>query len=331
MVTMTRSARHAVADPNEQFVSPSGLVHWRPLTQHLGARVTSHSASDVALVLQGDPECASVLFKELSSLLRERSLVLLRDGSGQLLEPWQVSDLYKGFSDAMGLRAMVLDARLKGAGNNQARLDTQESIQRAGFPGTPETVALGHSPEMLKDWHGLSGRLSIDGTENTFWERRTGNWHHDGGFSATTPPPPAIVSMYCERCPRRGGSVLRLGGPSDEGSVPFSPGATLFYSTRLALQMASPDLAARARRMTVVYGARGFAKIQVISWVFWFVARDTKSQTCCCCCCCCSCCCSLQRDIFPVLERECSYSVVITKRLHEGVAIKSISTLHHRS
>jgi hypothetical protein len=96
--------------------------------------------------------------------------------------------------------------------------------------------------------------------------------HHDGGFSASTPPPPAIVSMYCERAPSRGGSVLQLGSPdrpSDAGrAVSFEPGATLFYSTRLALRLAPSDLAARARRMTVVYGRRGFAKIQA-SAAFW--------------------------------------------------------------
>jgi len=166
-----------------------GLLRWEPLVPALpfGASVTSHSAAEVAGMLEGGGgggggggEVASALLEELAGLLRERSVVLLRGGgSSELLRPQQASALYSGFMEAMGLRGVVLDSRLKGAGNNQAQpnaLAKLASIQRAGFPGTPETVALGHSPDPLSDWHGLSGSLSVDETENTFWEKRTGNW-----------------------------------------------------------------------------------------------------------------------------------------------------------
>jgi hypothetical protein len=57
--------------------------------------------------------------------------------------------------------------------------------------------------------------------------------------------------------PTLGGSTLHW--PSGE-ALPYAPGATLFYSTRLAVTLADPVLVARARAMTCVY-REGFGRV----------------------------------------------------------------------
>jgi hypothetical protein len=57
--------------------------------------------------------------------------------------------------------------------------------------------------------------------------------------------------------PTLGGSTLHW--PSGE-ALPYAPGATLFYSTRLAVTLADPLLVARARAMTCVY-REGFGRV----------------------------------------------------------------------
>lgn len=97
---------------------------------------------------------------------------------------------------------------------------------------------------------------------DVWFHRYVPNWHPDGAFSGTSPPPPALVAMYCEEPPRRGGSVLRCWGDEDPAAeLPFAPGATIFFSTKLAFRLAPRDLADRARGLTCVY-RRGFGKLK---------------------------------------------------------------------
>ena len=113
------------------------------------------------------------------------------------------------------------------------------------FPGYPETSVLGFA-EAVEGWHGLSGRLE----PSAWWERKAGQFHHDGGFSASAPSPPVLVGMHCHEAPTGGG-----GG----GKPP--PGATLFLSTRRAMDLAPAAVAARARRLRCVY-REGFGRVR---------------------------------------------------------------------
>eukprot|EP00746_Dinoflagellata_sp_MGD_P150604 gnl/MRDRNA2_/MRDRNA2_82437_c0_seq2.p1 gnl/MRDRNA2_/MRDRNA2_82437_c0~~gnl/MRDRNA2_/MRDRNA2_82437_c0_seq2.p1 ORF type:complete len:268 (+),score=36.04 gnl/MRDRNA2_/MRDRNA2_82437_c0_seq2:50-805(+) len=71
-------------------------------------------------------------------------------------------------------------------------------------------------------------------------------------------PPPAIVAMYCEETPSRGSSILKW---ENGAELPYASGATLFYSTRLAVSLATSATMQRARLMTCVY-RDGFGQVK---------------------------------------------------------------------
>eukprot|EP00037_Helgoeca_nana_P022242 m.226496 g.226496 ORF g.226496 m.226496 type:complete len:495 (-) comp25932_c0_seq1:700-2184(-) len=130
--------------------------------------------------------------------------------------------------------------------------DVDVNLRGACFPGFPETNVLG-CISGLQDWHGLTGFL----TPTAWWEMHSCQFHQDGGFSGESPPPPALVAMYCEETPTEGAATLQW--PTEE-SLPYAPGATLFFSTRTALELADPMVVERARNMTCVYRA-GFGRV----------------------------------------------------------------------
>jgi len=125
------------------------------------------------------------------------------------------------------------------------------------FPGFPETNVLGYA-EAVEDWHGLSGHLE----PTAWWEKRSGQFHHDGGFSSSAPQPPALVSMYCEEAPSKGTPPAFLWHPPTATHLDCPPGATMFFSTRVALQLAPVDVAARARCLRCCY-KEGFGRIRI--------------------------------------------------------------------
>ena len=90
-------------------------------------------------------------------------------------------------------------------------VNRQASIQRSFFKasdGKPLlTQLLGHAPEPLEDFHGLSGRLSQDvKPSNPYgYNRDYANFHMDGNYDGVSPPPPAVVAMYCEEASLQGG------------------------------------------------------------------------------------------------------------------------------
>lgn len=199
----------------------------------LGLDTAAATAEDL-----GAPELA-----QLAAGLRQRSLLLFRGKPG--LSPAQLRGLYVNVHRALGLEC-TLPARKRSEAKDG-------NSYGSCFPGFPETNVLGFA-EGVSDWHGVSGDLR----PGAWWERASCQFHHDGGFSAASPPPPALVAMYCEEAPVRGGSLLRW--PCG-AQLAYASGATLFYSTRLALQLAPPALAARARAMTCCY-RRGFGQVK---------------------------------------------------------------------
>lgn len=249
----------------------------RPCIPALGVEVTSHSAKEIAKLAilargaasggeaaegaqaEAEAQRARGFMKEVAALVQKHSLLVLRSRQEQeLLTPEQIGAIYKAVHEASGLRVLENPRGLMTASRN---VDPTKSISRLSFPGFPETQILGHSQEPVKDWFGLSGMLKAgdtwwergDSKESPFW----GTWHHDGGHGGANLPNPAFVAMYCQENPRKGGSTVHFS--PDAKPLTYPAGATLFCSTRLALELASPHLRTRARSMVSVY-SRGFGR-----------------------------------------------------------------------
>lgn len=178
----------------------------------VGVRVVNLSAREAAALASSDAR-----WKEIGALMRSHQLVVL--GGGAKLSMAQLRSLNEKMHMCLGL-GYAFPAERKSSTVHP--------------PGYPEVNVLGNY--VLEQWHGLSGVLE----PRSWWEKTSIQFHHDGGFSARSPLPPAIVQMYCEVAPQRGG-------------------ATLFFSTRLD-KLAS-ELVERARRMTCYYST-GFGRVQ---------------------------------------------------------------------
>lgn len=215
---------------------PSQLT-LRPL-RGVGVEVLGVSAASISEAAEGSP-----LLRRLAAVLDEHLLVLLHgdsggDGDGEgvssgRLSPSQLRQLY---SKLHAVRFPGVSVGLPPERPPPSPIELGSTNLRGRcFPGYPETNVVGFAAAV--DWHGLKGRLE----PSAWWERRGGQYHHDGGFSASAPPPPALVAMYCEEAPSVGGG-------------------TRFFSTRLVMELAPPDVAARARRMRCRY-TRGFGRV----------------------------------------------------------------------
>ena len=88
---------------------------------------------------------------------------------------------------------------------------------------------------------------------------------HDliGGFSKKTPEMPALVAMYCEESPSGDPTIegFTMKWPTGE-SLYCPPGSTLFYQSCQALDLVSPEVADRARRMRCACKG-GFDRVKV--------------------------------------------------------------------
>lgn len=73
-------------------------------------------------------------------------------------------------------------------------------------------------------------------------QMKSGQFHHDGGFSASSQLQPMLVMMTCEEAPDVGGE-------------------TCFFETSVALREASDDVLQRARKMRCVY-IHGFGRVE---------------------------------------------------------------------
>jgi hypothetical protein len=118
------------------------------------------------------------------------------------------------------------------------------NLAMRSFPGFSESGILGRCDEV--DWEGLSGFVA----PTSKWQTDIHQWHHDIKMGAGAPPLAPVVSLYCAEPPQEGHGTMKL--PTGE-SVEYKAGATLFASTRLALALAPPSLAQRARRMVCNY------------------------------------------------------------------------------
>mmetsp|Transcript_7074 Transcript_7074/g.17693 ORF Transcript_7074/g.17693 Transcript_7074/m.17693 type:complete len:422 (+) Transcript_7074:75-1340(+) len=211
--------------------APDCVIHAKGLT---AGRAALRRPEDVAVLRCG---------------LVHHGVVVLDSDSGSdpsQITPSQLHDACMAAFDALELSP---GEPPKGRG-----ADSQGNLRGACFSGFPGTTIIGSAKRL--SWHGLEGDI----WPTPWWEARNIEWHQDGAFSATTSgsPPMALVSMFCKETPSGGGGQLTW--PGTDEALPFADGATLFYSTKKALELAAPALAARARRMVGVY-SEGFKNV----------------------------------------------------------------------
>ena len=121
---------------------------------------------------------------------------------------------------------------------------TPANLAMRSFPGFSESGILGRCDAV--NWEGLSGFVA----PTSKWQTDIHQWHHDIKMGDGAPPLAPVVSLYCAEAPREGHGAMKL--PTGE-VLKYAAGATLFASTRLALALAPPSLAQRARRMVCNY------------------------------------------------------------------------------
>ena len=241
----------------------------RPLSG-TGVEVVGMGAAEVLAAMEaedGTDGDYGRLVDHLSTALREHGLLYLRASSSESvshsLSPQQIRGLYERLHKA---RFPDLELRKVPWRETMAKLEdknctiTNEEVNLRGkcFPGFPESAVLGYTPDGIEDYHGLTGKI----TPRSWWEKISGEFHHDGAFSAKSPIIPALVSMYCEEAPIDDSSIEGFTMKWETGeSMYCPPGSTLFYQTGRALALASPEVASRARRMRCVYTG-GFDRVR---------------------------------------------------------------------
>lgn len=242
-----------------------------PLSPLLGGRVNI-SAAEAATAPQD-------VIDTIASALREHLVVLLRQAAANTPcnaapSPTQLRQLYTRVHNAMGLECTLPEKAAPAGADVGGHAPSEVNLRGACFPGFPETNVLGFA-HGIEDWHGLHGFVE----PAAWWERSAGQYHHDGGFSALSPPPPALVAMSCVKAPSRGGASIAR---EDSSELQYEAGATLFFSTKLALQSAPPEMARRARAMKVVYRS-GFGQVEEGCYPRMsrsFLTSTTRSDAC---------------------------------------------------
>eukprot|EP01043_Picozoa_sp_COSAG02_P073621 COSAG02_NODE_14389_length_1277_cov_1.379457_1_plen_297_part_00 len=110
---------------------------------------------------------------------------------------------------------------------------TPANLAMRSFPGFSESGILGRCDQV--DWEGLSGFVA----PTSKWQTDIHQWHHDIKMGDGAPPLAPVVSLYCAETPREGNGAMKL--PTGE-TLKYAAGATLFASTRIALDLAPPQL-----------------------------------------------------------------------------------------
>ena len=221
----------------------------------------------------GNGDDSNVL-KMLSDALRSHSLLWFHAdseaaGTAHSLTPFQIRRINLLLHKAAYPRIELLTGDDTGDGQvDEAAGDAMAATTGAApgeppnlrghcFPGFPESAVLGFAE--IADYHGLSGSLS----PRSWWERVSGELHHDGAFSARCSSVPQLVSMYCEESTiqhPKGSTTMRCWDSGEELVCPAA--STLFYLTGRALaQPGAEETIGRARRMRCVY-RDGFGRVR---------------------------------------------------------------------
>lgn len=236
------------------------LPHVRPLPNGCGATVEGMGAADILDAMETEETYGGGAVRGiLVDGLREHGMLWMRGSrraGKRSLSPSQLRAMYELLHKARFPKYEFAEMKEdEGAvdGDNAADAAFKSkdgNISRTKIPGFPEMTLLGYNLN-VEDFHGLSGRLE----PVAWWEKDGGEFHHDGAFSAKSRQVPALVCMYCEEAPEANGNMhgttMRCWGEGESFYCP--PGSTLFFRPGKALELASPELARRARRMHCVY------------------------------------------------------------------------------
>ena len=225
-----------------------------------GVEVVGVTAARIAMLLESDEEKDDV-GNTLAMALKKYGLVMMHN-DGVALDPEQLRTLYTRIHEARHPDVVLHreeDEEAEEKEEDEKEPKPENNIRGRTFPGFSETSILGFAS--FVDAHGLSGKLH----PRSWWEKNAGEWHHDGAFSARSPVVPALVSMSCFEAPAPeeadGSTVPAELVWNDNEKLTLPPGSTLFYSTRKALEFATEEDAARARKMICVYKG-GFDRVR---------------------------------------------------------------------
>ena len=241
-----REQRDRIVD---EAARPEETPRWRVPANDFGSVGISSlwSVEKAARLEHGSAE-----LRVLAAALEEHSMILFhKERFSPAVTPEQLRALYTKLHKA---RFPQVPIKLPPSRPNGT--DPKRNLRGECFPGFPETNVLGCA-ESITNWHGLTGHLE----PTAWWEKQHGQFHHDGGFSASAPPPPALVAMMCEETPPPTTGVPTTLKWEDGTTLECPPGSTLFYSTRVAMELATPEVAARARMMRCVY-KEGFGRVR---------------------------------------------------------------------
>lgn len=252
-----------------KIVRRCGWFHWLTIQPRLelrplpgvGVNVHGLSAAEISELDIDAPE-----LRILAAALEEHSLLWMHSEKSPL-SPAQHRALYLKLHAVRFPRVPVAPPPSRPPPQPVAS-SGGPNLRGHAFPGFAESNVLGYA-EVVTNWHGLSGYLE----PTAWWEKESGQFHHDGGFSRTAPPPPALVAMSCEEAPTDGTECsctdlhwaeTAEDAPSRAAQLVCPPGSTLFFSTRLPLQLhgVSGPVSARARRIRCCYTS-GFGRVEV--------------------------------------------------------------------
>jgi hypothetical protein len=182
----------------------------------------------------------------LAAVLSEHQLVVIDDDCGQFATMADLRVIHVAANQALGYTAQP-PARSGGA-----HAVSRDNLRGQSFDSHPESGVFGFCEHV--DWAGLRG--SVRPTAR--WEMDRPNWHHDMQIGPSVPTPPAVLSFYCREVPSQGSGFLRY---HDGSPMPYSPGSTLFRTTRRGLAGLQPAVATRARVMVGLYSGVAYSII----------------------------------------------------------------------
>lgn len=252
------------------------------LSSHFGARIIGDGLAEALVTPNAQPV---ELWDELSKLLTEHSLLLLRPGVG--FHPAAEVAIKDHMLAAMGVArppddendtdkmaeqdSQGGDDKEDGSEKTAVKREREnhgkggglfakyskpgvKNLRGARVPGYPSLSLLGHGP--VENHHGLVGEMQ----QAPLGTGCHVNWHSDGAFHRYSQLPSRMLQFYCVRTPilPPGETMVWRRGDGDE--VHHQPGATFFGSWNRALELAPAPLQKRAAQLAARY--TGFEKTQ---------------------------------------------------------------------
>jgi hypothetical protein len=228
----------AAAAPQQEDGHAAAAIAFVPLdgggSDGFGCRLADGCSVVAAAAVADEPATVATMRKAL-----ETHQLIVMDGGGSMAE---LRAIHICANKALSCEADIPPPDRQNFSRRPGSSGTNLAMK--SFPGFSESGILGRCDAV--EWEGLSGFVA----PTSKWQTDIHQWHHDIKMGAGAPPLAPVVSLYCAEAPREGHGAMVL---SSGATVEYAAGATLFASTRLALDLAPPALARRARRMVCHY------------------------------------------------------------------------------